>query len=111
VFTYNILCDKYATPQIHGYTPSWALSWEYRKEMILQEILLYNADVVCLQEVETSQFEEYFVVQLKLRGEYEGLFYPKSRARTMADWEKKAVDGCAIFYKTQRYCLVHLDSA
>jgi mRNA deadenylase 3'-5' endonuclease subunit Ccr4 len=49
VFCYNILAEKYATPQMYGYTPSWALSWEYRKELILQEILAYSADIVCLQ--------------------------------------------------------------
>jgi len=49
VFSYNILAEKYATPQMYGYTPSWALSWEYRKELILQEILAYSADIVCLQ--------------------------------------------------------------
>jgi CCR4-NOT transcription complex subunit 6 len=46
---YNILCDKYATGQMYGYTPSWALSWEYRKELILQEVLNYGSDIVCLQ--------------------------------------------------------------
>jgi hypothetical protein len=46
---YNTLCDKYATPQAYGYTPSWALAWEYRKELLLQDILNYSADIVCLQ--------------------------------------------------------------
>lgn len=110
IFNYNVLCDKYATPQSHGYTASWALAWDYRKELILQEILLYNADIVCLQEVETSQYEEFFSPQLRSRGEYEGVFWPKSRARTMSDWERKAVDGCAIFYKPQKYLLFHLIS-
>lgn len=31
---YNVLCDKYATRQMYGYCPSWALSWEYRKKVI-----------------------------------------------------------------------------
>ena len=49
MFCYNILAENYATPQMYGYTPSWALTWEYRKELILQEILAYSADIVCLQ--------------------------------------------------------------
>lgn len=49
MFCYNILADPYATPQMYGYTPSWALTWEYRKELILQEILAYSADIICLQ--------------------------------------------------------------
>jgi CCR4-NOT transcription complex subunit 6 len=49
MFCYNILAEKYATPQMYGYTPSWALAWEYRKELILQEVLAYSADIICLQ--------------------------------------------------------------
>lgn len=46
---YNILCEHMATGQMYGYTPSWALAWDYRKELILQEVLNYSADIVCLQ--------------------------------------------------------------
>jgi CCR4-NOT transcription complex subunit 6 len=49
VLCYNILCQKYATAQAYGYTPSWALSWDYRKELLVAEILSNNADVICLQ--------------------------------------------------------------
>lgn len=30
---YNVLCDKYATRQMYGYCPSWALNWDYRKKV------------------------------------------------------------------------------
>ncbi|KAA0717287.1 CCR4-NOT transcription complex subunit 6-like [Triplophysa tibetana] len=33
VMCYNVLCDKYATRQLYGYCPSWALNWEYRKRI------------------------------------------------------------------------------
>ena len=46
---YNILCEKYATGHMYGYTPSWALAWDYRKELILQEVMTYSADILCLQ--------------------------------------------------------------
>ena len=49
VLSFNVLCEKYATPHMYGYTPSWALSWNYRKELILQEIIGYGADLLCLQ--------------------------------------------------------------
>lgn len=49
VLCYNVLCEKAATPQMYGYTPSWALSWDYRKELILQEIVGYGSDIICLQ--------------------------------------------------------------
>ena len=49
VMCYNILCDKYCTRQLYGYCPPWALNWENRKKLILEEIRHYNADIVSLQ--------------------------------------------------------------
>lgn len=46
---YNVLCDKYATRQLYGYCPSWALSWEYRKKGIMEEITHCDADIISLQ--------------------------------------------------------------
>ncbi|XP_070954077.1 CCR4-NOT transcription complex subunit 6 isoform X2 [Macaca nemestrina] len=105
VMCYNVLCDKYATRQLYGYCPSWALNWDYRKKAIIQEILSCNADIVSLQEVETEQYYSFFLVELKERG-YNGFFSPKSRARTMSEQERKHVDGCAIFFKTEKFTLV-----
>lgn len=101
VMCYNVLCDKYATRQLYGYCPSWALNWEYRKKIILEEIRQYSADIISLQEVETDQFYNFFLPELKLDG-YHGIFSPKSRARTMVESERKHVDGCAIFYRTSK---------
>ncbi|CAD6909995.1 unnamed protein product [Tilletia controversa] len=102
---YNILCDRYATSQMYGYTPSWALAWDYRKELILQEVMSYSADVCCLQEVDIEQYEDYFLHHLSQQ-DYEGVFWPKSRARTMRDEERRHVDGCAIFYKATKWALI-----
>ncbi|XP_064207956.1 CCR4-NOT transcription complex subunit 6 [Anguilla rostrata] len=105
VMCYNVLCDKYATRQLYGYCPSWALNWEYRKKSIMQEILSCNADIISLQEVETEQYYHYFLVELKEHG-YEGFFSPKSRARTMSESDRKHVDGCAVFFKTEKFSQV-----
>ncbi|KAJ1972122.1 Glucose-repressible alcohol dehydrogenase transcriptional effector [Dimargaris xerosporica] len=106
VLSYNILSSRYATPQSYGYVPTWALNWDYRKDFILQEILGLSADIVCLQEVEASQFDDFFKEQMAKEGGYEGVFWIKSRARTMTDQERKGVDGCAIFFKSAKFSLV-----
>lgn len=49
VMCYNVLCDKYATRQLYGYCPSWALNWEYRKKGIMEEITNCDADIISLQ--------------------------------------------------------------
>lgn len=51
VLSYNILADAYATSESYSYCPSWALSWPYRRQNLLREIVGYHADIVCLQEV------------------------------------------------------------
>ena len=33
------------------YCQPWVLSWQYRKQNLLKELLGYSADIVCLQEV------------------------------------------------------------
>lgn len=101
VLCYNILCEKYATERLYGYTPSWALAWDYRKELILTEIVNYDADFICLQEVDTAQFEDYFTKKLA-ESDYEGIFWPKSRYKTMSDQDRRLVDGCATFYKKSK---------
>lgn len=105
VLSYNVLCEKYATVQMYGYTPSWALAWDYRKEFILQEIISYAPDICCLQELEMGQYEEYFEPKLK-QNDYESIFWPKTRARTMREDERRHVDGCATFFNSRVYQLV-----
>uniref|UniRef100_A0A671RGY5 poly(A)-specific ribonuclease n=1 Tax=Sinocyclocheilus anshuiensis TaxID=1608454 RepID=A0A671RGY5_9TELE len=102
VMCYNVLCDKYATRQLYGYCPSWALHWDYRKKSIMQEILNCSADIISLQ---VCQPHKIYLFCLKEHG-YEGFFSPKSRARTMSESDRKHVDGCAVFYKTEKFSLV-----
>jgi CCR4-NOT transcription complex subunit 6 len=105
VICYNILCEKYATERLYGYTPSWALSWDYRKELILNEVLSHNADFLCLQEVDIARFEDYFTPHLAAH-DYEGVHWPKSRYKTMNETERRQVDGCATFYRASKWVAV-----
>ncbi|KAJ2159076.1 Glucose-repressible alcohol dehydrogenase transcriptional effector [Coemansia sp. RSA 552] len=105
VLSYNVLCPKYATPQMYSYCPSWALSWEYRRDSIMSELSALQPDIVCLQEVAAGQYDEFFSVKLREMG-YDGVFWTKSRARTMGEDERKSVDGCATFYKSSIFTFV-----
>lgn len=96
--SYNILCDKYCTTSQYGYTPRGALAWEHRREKILVELRRRNADILCLQEIDQESFNDFFRPALA-HNDYKGMFWTKTRARTMAEREAKLVDGCAIFYK------------
>ncbi|KAF8561926.1 hypothetical protein P879_03373 [Paragonimus westermani] len=103
---YNLLSPSYATPNMYPYCPSWALNWDYRRRFILDEIRMYHANIICLQEVETDQFEEIFKPELK-KLNYDAVFLPKSRRRTMDMKDCKKVDGCAIFWQVDKFEKLH----
>jgi len=103
VFCYNILAPIYATSGQHYYCPRWALDWEYRKKLLLRQFKAHNPDILCLQEIEAKQYGEYFMPALSQCG-YNGFFTPKSRAKTVDD--PNHVDGCAIFFKRQRFDVI-----
>ncbi|GFY93599.1 DNAse I-like superfamily protein [Actinidia rufa] len=77
VLSYNILSDVYSTSKLYSYCPSWALSWPYRRQNLLREIVGYHADIVCLQEVQRDHFEEFLAPELDKHG-YQALFKRKT---------------------------------
>ncbi|CAR22387.1 CCR4-Not complex 3'-5'-exoribonuclease subunit Ccr4 [Lachancea thermotolerans] len=105
ILSYNTLCQHYATPKMYRFTPSWALSWEYRREKLKEQILSYNTDIVCLQEVECKTYEDFWAPLLREKG-YSGIFHTKTRARTMHSKDSKKVDGCCFFYKDSEFKLM-----
>nr|CAD7597968.1 unnamed protein product [Timema genevievae] len=82
VVSYNILADLYADSevartQLYPYCPSYALTIDYRKQLILRELLGYNADLICLQEVDSKIFDLDLTPVLGSVG-YEGVFHRKA---------------------------------
>ena len=77
VLTYNLLADLYATPEQFGYTPPWALGWGYRRQNLLRELLAADADVLCLQEVQSNHFADFLAPELAAAG-YAGVYKKKT---------------------------------
>lgn len=105
VFSYNTLCDRAATRALYGYTPESVLAWENRREVIMAEIQDRKADILCLQEVDVEAYNEFYRPKLA-HDDFKGVYFPKTRARTMTEKEAKIVDGCATFYKHSKYVLL-----
>lgn len=105
IFDQNILCPTYVNSTQYPYVPSGALAWEHRRDVIMREIRSRNADIICLQEINSECYNEDFRETLAHQ-DYRGVFWQKSRAQTMADREAKRVDGCATFYKGSKYILL-----
>ncbi|XP_007895886.1 nocturnin isoform X1 [Callorhinchus milii] len=83
--------------------PREALNWSERKYLILEEIVTYRPDIVCLQEV-----DHYFdTFQPVLRGlGYHSTFYPKPRSPCLDVENNNGPDGCALFFLRERFELL-----
>lgn len=100
VLSYNILADLYATSDSYSYCPSWALSWPYRRQNLLREIIGYHADIICLQEVQSNHFEEFFSPELDKHG-YQALY--KKKTLEVYNGNSNSLDGCATFFRRDRF--------
>eukprot|EP00258_Populus_trichocarpa_P030285 XP_024446304.1 carbon catabolite repressor protein 4 homolog 6 isoform X2 [Populus trichocarpa] len=100
VLSYNLLADYLAInhrSKLYYHIPRHMLDWEWRKRSIIFELGLWSADIMCFQEVDRfGDLEEV----LKVRG-YSGIW----KMRT-----GNAIDGCAVFWRTSRFRLVHEES-
>ncbi|KAK2984643.1 hypothetical protein RJ640_006626 [Escallonia rubra] len=74
VLSYNILADLYASRNVYNYCPAWALTWEYRRKQLLDEIIGYNADILCLQELEFDKIALPLVEAMEPYQRSEGRF-------------------------------------
>ncbi|CAN6721149.1 unnamed protein product [Malus baccata var. baccata] len=98
VLSYNILADSLANDhrsKLYYHIPHHMMDWQWRKRNLIFELGLWSSDdIMCLQEVDKfDDLEE----ELKLKG-YIGFW----KMRT-----GNPVDGCAIFWRTSRFKLVH----
>ncbi|KAG2549144.1 carbon catabolite repressor protein 4 homolog 1-like isoform X2 [Panicum virgatum] len=100
VLSYNILADAYATSDAYSYCPTWALSWTYRRQNLLREIIGYHADIICLQEVQLNHFEDFFAPELDKHG-YQALY--KKRTTEVYSGNPVAIDGCATFFRRDKF--------
>ncbi|KAF5270457.1 hypothetical protein FQA39_LY08335 [Lamprigera yunnana] len=93
VVSYNILSNLYAeiVPEPLHCSPH-AISIHYRKELILKELLGYQADVICLQEVEQNIYN--LDIKPKLSNTYRGSFHKKGF---------KIPVGLACFFNVEKF--------
>ncbi|XP_041462744.1 nocturnin-like isoform X1 [Lytechinus variegatus] len=104
VMVWNVLADALSMGADNFIKcPMEALLWEHRKYAIIEEILTYDPDVVCLQEVD--HYEDFFQPVLQQIG-YSGSFNPKPDSPCLDCVINNGPDGCAVLFKTGRFKLV-----
>uniref|UniRef100_A0A2N9HKA7 Endonuclease/exonuclease/phosphatase domain-containing protein n=1 Tax=Fagus sylvatica TaxID=28930 RepID=A0A2N9HKA7_FAGSY len=99
VASYNILADRNASNHRDLYTnvPSFYMKWERRKKVICNELMGWNPDIICLQEVD----KYYDLSEILVKAGYVG-----SYKRRTGD----TVDGCAMFWKANEFRLLEGES-
>lgn len=106
VLQWNLLSQALAE-QADGFAccPEAALDWSKRRWRILEEILSYQPDVVCLQEVDHYKF---LSASLGSVG-FDGTFFPKPDSPCCYVRGNNGPDGCAIFYDRTKFDLVRCE--
>ncbi|XP_076763316.1 2',5'-phosphodiesterase 12 [Xylocopa sonorina] len=97
ITSYNILANVYSETSLskdtlYPYCPHYALSMDYRKLLILKELIGYNSDVICLQEVDGKVYNNDLLMSLNALN-YDSVFNFKNEVR----------EGLAIFYNQERF--------
>lgn len=100
VVSYNILADIYAQTELsktvlYPYCPQYALQLDYRQNLIKKELAGYNADIICLQEVDKGVFVDSLTPALDAFG-LDGVFRIK----------EKQHEGLATFYRRSKFQLL-----
>ncbi|KAJ9532675.1 hypothetical protein QJQ45_010759 [Haematococcus lacustris] len=78
---------------LFNYCPPRCLEPEYRRQLILAELQAYQADILCLQEVDDKLFREFLEPHLALRG-YAGHYTNK---------QGRVREGSATFWRCSRF--------
>ena len=64
-----------------------------------------GADIMCLQEVQSDHFEDFWAPELSRRG-YAAVYKKKTGEIFTGTGSGYAIDGCATFYRRDRFALV-----
>lgn len=82
------------------------LEWEKRKWKMLEVMLEHDPDILCLEEVDQYSF---FNAALESVG-YTGIFTPKPDSPCLYVRGNSGPDGCAVFYRKDKYVLEKANS-
>lgn len=100
VVSYNLLADyycdsDYSRKELFPYCPPFALAIDYRKLLFINEIIGYNADICCLQEVDAKIFDLDLTRCLEVEG-FAGTMQRKG----------DTAEGLATFYHKSKFELI-----
>jgi len=101
VMTYNILADLYADSEfsrteLFPQCPTFAMDYRYRVKLILQELINFHPDIICLQETDRKVFNHELLPILDKFG-YNGEYLNKGG---------QVSEGLSIFWRKNKFELL-----
>ncbi|XP_076011216.1 protein angel homolog 2 isoform X2 [Genypterus blacodes] len=98
VLSYNILSQELLNDNnyLYRHCDPGVLLWDYRLRNLLAEMQNYNADILCLQEVQEDHYENQIKPALQALG-YQCEFKKRTGRKP---------DGCAVVFRTSRLSLL-----
>ncbi|XP_025423076.1 protein angel homolog 2-like isoform X4 [Sipha flava] len=96
VLSYNVLAQDLLEKNafLYDWSNVKVLNWDFRKNLLLNEIKEINADIICFQEVQESHLN-WFSYNLSNLG-YNGVYKKRTHDHC---------DGCAIYYRNNKFIL------
>ena len=99
IVSYNLLADLYADSDfsrtvLFPQCPPSALALDYRKQLIIKELLGYHADIICLQEVDNKLFDFDLLPIFSEKDDFNGVFDRKGG---------QVSEGLACFWRISKF--------
>ncbi|CAG9803412.1 unnamed protein product [Chironomus riparius] len=100
ITSYNILADYYADTEdgrqkLFNYCAQYAIDIDYRKQLLIKEIIGYNSDILCMQEVDFKVFDLDFIP-----------FLGEQNMNGVHNKKGTTPEGLSTFYRTDRFELI-----
>ena len=97
VMQWNTLASSLTNTTSFPHTRPQHLTTDHRRQLFVQELLRFSPTLICLQEVDGVDYEEFYYPLLASR-HYDGLYVKKT-----GDAHQ---DGCALFYSTAHFAML-----
>ncbi|KAL1804253.1 hypothetical protein ACET3Z_032900 [Daucus carota] len=92
--SYNILAQAYVKSSLFPHSPAPCLKWKARCQELLTVLRSFEADILCLQEVD--EYDTFYKGNVESHG-YSSVYIQRSGTKR---------DGCGIFYRNNKLELV-----
>lgn len=94
--SYNTLASMYVEKRKFPYASEKARDSYYRKQLLIRELLGYNSDIICLQEVQERVFE-YDLLPVFKKFDFHGFYMRKGGKR---------YEGLATFVRSSKFRVI-----